>query len=163
MTKAVATLSNLKITPRKVGLVVGLIKGQPVNEALAQLDMMPWRGAPAVAKLLKSAVANARNKNMNADKLFVESVTVNPGPMLKRYLPRAMGRATPIHKKMSHITLVLGERESAFVKYTIYEKPKKAKHEKKVKEKKPKFQEEKVASQEARPGFFQKLFRRKAV
>jgi len=163
MTKVTAKLNNLRVAPRKVRLVSGVIKGQSVNEALAQLQVMPWRSAPAVAKLLKSAVANAKNKSMNIEKLFIESISVDQGPMLKRYLPRAMGRATPIHKKMSHVTVVLGERDSVAQKYTIYEAPKKVKREKKVKEPKPKFQEKKAVGKEARPGFFQKLFNRKAI
>src|SRR3989344_545715 len=163
MTKVTAKLNNLRVAPRKVRLVSGVIKGQSVNEALAQLQVMPWRSAPAVAKLLKSAVANAKNKSMNIEKLFIESINVDQGPMLKRYLPRAMGRATPIHKKMSHVTVVLGERDSVTQKYTIYEAPKKVKHEKKVKEPKQKFQEKKAVGKEARPGFFQKLFNSKAI
>lgn len=164
MTKATAKLNNLRVAPRKVRLVSNIIRGQTVNEALAQLQVMPWRSAPAISKLVKSAVANARSKNMNMDTLVIESIAVDQGPMLKRYLPRAMGRATPIHKKMSHVTLVLGERESAKPKYTIYEAPKKVKREKKVKkEERPKFQEEKVVGKAAKPGFFQKLFRRKAI
>jgi large subunit ribosomal protein L22 len=163
MTKAVAKLNNLRIAPRKVRLVANIIKKQPVNEALAQLQVMPWRSAPVIYKLLKSAVANAKNKNMKVEKLVVESITVDQGPMLKRYLPRAMGRATPIHKKMSHLTLILGEQESLQPKYTIYEATKKIKQAKIRKESKNKFKEEKVVGKETKPGFFQKLFRRKAI
>jgi len=163
MTKATAKLSNLKVAPRKVRLVSNVIKGRAVNEALAELQMIPSRSAPDILKLLKSAVANARGRNMNVDKLVIESITVDQGPMLKRYLPRAMGRATPIHKKMSHVTLTLGERESVKPKYTIYEAPKKIKSGKKVKEEKPKFHEEKVVGKVVKPGFFQKLFRRKTI
>lgn len=161
--KAIAKLNNLKIAPRKVRLVSGLMKGRSVNEALAQLQVMPWRSAPALTKLLKSVMVNAKNKSMNAEKLFIESVSVDQGPMLKRHLPRAMGRATPIHKKMSHVTIVLGERDSSPQKYTIYEAPKKIKRDKKIKESKPKFQNAKETTKEERSGFLQKLFRRKAI
>ena len=163
MTKVVAKLNNLKIAPRKVRLVSGVIRGQSVNVALARLQMMPWRSAPAVAKLVKSAVANARSKNMNVEKLVIESIAVDQGPMLKRYLPRAMGRATPIHKKMSHVTVVLGERDSVISEYSIYEAPKK-KRDKKVKEvNKQKFKDEKIVGKEVKSGFFQKLFSRKTI
>ncbi len=164
MNKAIAKLNNLKIAPRKVRLVSNLIKGQSVNVGLTQLQMMPWRSAPEVAKLVKSAVANARSKNMNVEKLIIESITVDEGPMLKRFLPRAMGRATPIHKKMSHLTVILDEKEGIKPKYTIHESPKKTKRVKKERDiDKQKFQKEKVANKEARPGFFQKLFNRKAI
>jgi len=163
MNKAIAQLNNLRVAPRKVRLVSGVLRGRSVNEALAQLDIMPWRSAPAITKLLKSAVANAKNKNMNTDKLFIESISVDEGPMLKRYLPRAMGRATPIHKKMSHVKVVLGEKETIVPKYVIHEKPK-VKKEKKVKETdKPKFQEEKMVGREVKPGIFQRIFRRKSI
>ncbi|MBI1838686.1 MAG: 50S ribosomal protein L22 [Candidatus Colwellbacteria bacterium] len=89
MNKAKAELKNLRIAPRKVRRVSDVLRGALVNEAFAQLQMMTWRAAPPVYKLLKSAVANAKNKNMDLNKLFIESIMVNQGPMLKRHLPRA--------------------------------------------------------------------------
>ena len=163
MNKATAKLNNLRVTPRKVRLVSGVLRGRSVNDALAQLQMMSWRSAPALTKLLKSAASNAKNKNMSVDRLFIESITVDQGPMLKRFLPRAMGRATPIHKKMSHVKIVLGERETAEPRYFIHEKLR-VKKEKKLKEPdKSKFREEKVVGREVKPGIFKRLFGRKAI
>lgn len=73
--------------------------------------MLAKKGAPVLKKLLQSAVANAKNGGMDETKLFVKELFVNEGPTLKRSLPRAHGRATPIRKRMSHVTLVLGEKE----------------------------------------------------
>jgi large subunit ribosomal protein L22 len=107
-----ARLRYLRIAPRKVRLVVDLIRGRAVEEALNILTFSEKRAAEPVAKLLKSAVANADNKgDVNLDKLFVKTVHVDEGPTWRRWLPRAMGRATRIRKRTSHVTLILGERE----------------------------------------------------
>ena len=106
--KQIAKLNYLHIAPRKVRLVANALRGLSVNEAEAQLLFRPQRSSEPLLKLLRSAVANAKNsQKLNADKLVIEAIQVNQGPMLKRFMPRAMGRATPIHKKMSHVILVL--------------------------------------------------------
>jgi len=107
-----AKLRHLRISPRKVRLVVDLIRGMDATEAEKQLKFLPQRAARPVLKLLNSAVANALN-NFKAIKenLFITKIAVDPGPTLKRWLPRAMGRATPIMKRTSHITIVLESKE----------------------------------------------------
>jgi large subunit ribosomal protein L22 len=111
-TQYTAKLSFLRQAPRKVRSVGDLIKGLPVNEAEAQLLAQTRRPSKALLKLLRSAVANAKNnKQADLQHLFVESVRVDGGPMLKRMLPRARGSASPIQKKMSHVTIVLGVNE----------------------------------------------------
>ncbi|MCX6103880.1 MAG: 50S ribosomal protein L22 [Bdellovibrionales bacterium] len=105
-----ATLRYARITPRKMRLVGDLCKGLPVDKAHYQLDFCQKRGGKFLAVLLDSAIANAREKGgIDLDNLYVKQVTVNDGPILKRFMPRAMGRATKIQKKMSHITVVLDE------------------------------------------------------
>ncbi len=127
MEKQTAQLNYLKIAPRKVRSVGDLIKGLTVNEAEAQLLVQRRRPAKSLLKLLRSAVANAKNnKRLNVDHLFIESIRVDKGPMLKRSLPRARGSASPIHKVMSHVTLVLGVNENLKPRFTIVV-PKKAK------------------------------------
>lgn len=101
-------LKYLRIAPRKVRLVANLIKGLSVIEAENQLKFLAKRPAIPLLKLLKSAVANAgRNFNINKEDLHILRISVDGGPMLKRWLPRAMGRATPIQKKTSHVILIL--------------------------------------------------------
>jgi large subunit ribosomal protein L22 len=115
------------MAPRKVRSVGDLIKGLPVNEAEAQLLVQTRRPSKTLLKLLRSAVANAKNnKQVDPQHLFVQSVRVDGGPMLKRMLPRARGSASPIQKKMSHVTLVLGVNESLKSRFTIVP-PKKTK------------------------------------
>ena len=110
MRKASSTLRYLKIAPRKVRSVSNIIKGLPVDEAEAQLLVQPRRASKPLLKLLRSAIANAKNKESDSGLGWkVGSIRVDQGPMLKRYLPRARGMATPIQKKMSHVTLVLVE------------------------------------------------------
>lgn len=110
--KATATLRYAMISPRKVRIVIDLIRNKPVKEALNILKFIPKRGARFVEKLLKSAIANAENNhNMNVDKLYIAEIYANGGPMLKRIRPRAQGRAFLIRKRTSHITVVLKERE----------------------------------------------------
>lgn len=106
-----ASLRHLRMSPRKVRLVVDLIRGRAVEEALNVLNFSPKAAARPVGKLLKSAVANADNRGgYDLDKLVVEKAWVDEGSTWRRWLPRAQGRATRIHKRTSHVTIVLGER-----------------------------------------------------
>jgi large subunit ribosomal protein L22 len=114
-----AKLNYLRIAPRKTRSVADLIRGLSVNEAEAQLMVQRRRPAKAILKLLRSAVSNAKNNKLNADHLFVKEIRVDGGPMLKRYLPRARGSASPIQKKMSHVTIVLGTNVKLQPKYKI--------------------------------------------
>lgn len=105
-----AHLRFARITPRKMRLVADLCKGMPVDKAHYQLGFCQKRGGKMLASLLTSAIAIAREKGgIDMDNLFVKRVLVSDGPMLKRFIPRAMGRATKVRKKMSHITVVLDE------------------------------------------------------
>jgi large subunit ribosomal protein L22 len=108
---ASATLRHVRISPQKVRLVLGLIRGKEVDRALDILRFAPKKGAEIVSKLLKSAVSNAREKgSVDVDELLVSACWADPGRTMKRYMPRARGMATPILKRSSHITLVLGAR-----------------------------------------------------
>ena len=110
--EAKAYLRNARISPRKVQIVLDLIRNKPVDVALATLDLTPKAASPLLEKLLRSAVANAENNfNMDASKLYVSECFVCPGPILKRIMPRAQGRAFRIYKRTSHITVVLKEEE----------------------------------------------------
>lgn len=121
-----AKLNYLRIAPRKTRSVADLIRGLSVNDAEAQLLVQRRRPAKAILKLLRSAVSNAKNNKLNPDHLFVREIRVDGGPMLKRYLPRARGSASPLQKKMSHVTIVLGVNDKLKPKYTIVP-PKKTK------------------------------------
>jgi large subunit ribosomal protein L22 len=115
-----AKLSYLRMAPRKVRSVGDLIKGLPVNEAEAQLLVQTRRPSKPLLKLLRSAVANAKNNGLSdLGHLYVVNVRVDGGPMLKRMLPRARGSASPIQKKMSHVLLVLGVNEKLKSRFTI--------------------------------------------
>jgi large subunit ribosomal protein L22 len=106
-----ASLNYLRMSPQKVRLVVDLIRGRAVEEALNILTFSPKAAARPLGKLLKSAVANADQKGgFDLDKLVVKTATVDEGPTWRRWLPRAQGRATRIRKRTSHVTIVLGER-----------------------------------------------------
>ena len=112
-----AKLNHLRISPRKVRLVTNLIKGLSVKQAEIQLKFLTKRSAIPVLKLLNSAVANAKdNGNSSKDNLFVINTKVDVGPTLKRWRPRAMGRASAIMKRTSHITLTLSQKEQSIVK-----------------------------------------------
>ena len=101
-----------RIAPRKVKLVLDLIRNKPADEAMAILKFTPKAACEPVAKLLKSAMANAENNfDMDVSRLYVAECTVSQGPTLKRIRPRAHGRAYRINKKTSHINLVLKEME----------------------------------------------------
>ncbi|CAJ1004486.1 MULTISPECIES: 50S ribosomal protein L22 [Bacillales] len=109
--EAKAVARYIRIAPRKVRLVVDLIRGKQVGEALAILKHTPKAASPVVEKLLKSAIANAEhNYEMDPNNLVVGKIFVDQGPTLKRFRPRAQGRATRINKRTSHITVVLNEK-----------------------------------------------------
>lgn len=103
-----ATLSNLRISPRKVRLVAGLMKGKKVPEALAQLSFLAKRSAAPVAKLINSAVANSGVSDK--DNLVIKNITVDEGVVLKRMMPRAHGRGARINKRNSHLTVELAKK-----------------------------------------------------
>ena len=107
-----ATAKTLRIPPRKARIVIDLIRGKDVAEAAAILKFTPNAAADAIAKVLKSAVANAVNNNdMDEEKLYVKACYANEGVTLKRFMPRAKGSASAIHKRTSHITVVVDERD----------------------------------------------------
>ncbi len=120
-----AKLKHLRISPRKVRLVTDLVRGLSVEEAEKQLKFLTKRSAEPILKLLNSAVANAQNVyNLAKNDLEIAKILVDPGPTLKRWIPRAMGRATPIMKRTSHITLVLEPKKGVTVeKKKVEEKP----------------------------------------
>ena len=108
-----ATAKYLRGSTRKANLVVAAIKGQPVEEAAALLKFMPQHAAHDVLAVLKSATANAENNhNLSAEDLIVADAQANEGPTIKRWRPRAQGRAFPIHKPMTHITIVVADQEA---------------------------------------------------
>ncbi len=160
-------LNNLRIAPRKVRLVANLIKKSSVFSAQAQLKFQNKKAALPILKLLKSAVASAANNfNLPSENLRVLNIFVDEGPKLKRFRARAFGRAGAIHKKTSHITLILEEEMTSGFK----------KAKKKISEvvaQKPAFVEvaitpKKEAPREIKPArkfsdFTRKIFRRKAI
>ena len=109
-----ATAKYLKGSTRRARLVTEAIKGKRVEEAAALLQFMPQAAARDVALVLKSATANAENNhNLSAEDLYVADAQANMGPgVIKRWQPRAQGRAFPIHKPMTHITIVVEDREA---------------------------------------------------
>ena len=109
--EAIAKLKYASISARKVKIVIDLIRGKQVDEALAILKFTPKAASPIVEKLLKSAIANAENNNgLKRDNLFVKEVYANQGPTAKRVRPAPQGRAYRVRKRTSHITIVLDER-----------------------------------------------------
>ncbi len=107
-TKAVA--KYIRISPQKARLIADVVRGMDVDSALITLKFMPKKGARILRKVIESAVANAiQTETIDADTLYVKSILIDGGPMLKRMRPRAMGRATRILKRTSHITVVVDE------------------------------------------------------
>ena len=177
------SLRYLRIAPRKVRLVADLIKNISVNQALGQLSLHPRRSAEPILKLLKSAIESANNKKMDIDKLIIKEIRVDKGPISKRWMPRAQGRSTPIHKVTSHVILTLAQSDKKLEPRFIIEtkRPKKVKKEKKEvvaenkdrsskihhhpapeKKTEPKEETRKEGKPERR-GFLKRMFRRKSV
>ncbi|MBO8136880.1 MAG: 50S ribosomal protein L22 [Desulfotomaculum sp.] len=110
--EARAIAKYIRISPRKVRQVVDLIRGKDVNEALGILKYTPKRASEAVAKVINSAAANAEhNYEMDKDNLYIAEARVDQGPTLKRYRPRAYGRADMRRRRTSHITIVVKEKK----------------------------------------------------
>jgi large subunit ribosomal protein L22 len=109
--EVMAKAHYVRVSPRKARLVSELVKGKKVEEALSILAFTKKAFAKTLTKVINSAVANAQhNKQMDVDTLVVKRISVDGGPTLKRHIPRAMGRATMIRKRTSHITVVLDEK-----------------------------------------------------
>ena len=108
-----ATAKYIRSSTRKTRLVTQAIKGKRVEEATALLRFMPQKAAEEVARVLKSATANAENNhNLSAEDLIVADAIADEGPTIKRFKPRAQGRSLPIHKPMTHITIVVADQEA---------------------------------------------------
>ena len=108
---AKAYLRYVRIAPRKVQIVCDLIRGKDAGSAMAILMQTPKAASEPVLKLLKSAAANAENNHqMDPEKLYVSACCANPGPIIKRIMPRAQGRAYRINKRTSHVTIAVSER-----------------------------------------------------
>jgi len=111
--EAKAVAKYVRVSPRKIRQLVAEVKGRKVGHALDLLDYMPRPVAKKVGKLIRSAVSNAVNMEgrLEVDDLYIKELSVGDGPRMKRWVPRARGRATPIIKRTSHITVVVAERE----------------------------------------------------
>lgn len=171
-------MNNLRQAPRKVRAVSDLIRGKNVVAALNQLDAMVKKPAPAISKLLKSAVASAEHTyDMVRDNLYVKSIVVDEGIKLRRYMPKAQGRAGEIQKKTSHISLVLAERVAGLKGGHKHEGEHKHDHAldsgaereehaemDKKDTKRPEIKEELGRkTQSATPGIGRRMFRRKSI
>ena len=111
-----AKLSNYRQTPRKTRLVTDLVKGKTVTEALAALKFMNKRAAAPMAKLIRSAAANAEKQGEDARSLVITNITVDKGIVATRFMPRAFGRAAPVRHRASHVVVTLGKRGSSRAK-----------------------------------------------
>lgn len=157
------------MAPRKVRAIAGIMRGLTVNEAEAQLVLQPRRAAGPLLKLLRSAMAGAKQRGMtNVEDMIIEAIMVDGASMLKRSLPRARGMASPIQRKMSHITLILGDaKKETKRRFTMIVKKKSklpledAKAAKKKQPMKIENADEKV--DEKGPGFFKRTFTRKSI
>ncbi len=109
MNQAVATLHNYRHSPRKVRVVANLLRGKKVEAALSSLLFVDKKATTPLSVLIKSALANAKNLNLDIDNLIVKEITVNAGPIMYRRRPASRGRAHPIRKRTSHVSVVLAE------------------------------------------------------
>ncbi|OXT06182.1 50S ribosomal protein L22 [Thermoanaerobacterium thermosaccharolyticum] len=109
--EAKAVAKYVRISPQKAGLVMNMIRGKDVNEALAILKFTPNKAAGIVEKVLKSAIANAENNfGLDRDNLYVAKAVADQGPIMKRMMPRAMGRSNLMRRRTSHIIVVVNEK-----------------------------------------------------
>jgi len=114
--EARAVVRSVTMSPRKMRIVANMIRGKDVDTALNILKLLPKKSARVIVKLVESAAANAEDKAKgkgDVDALVVKSIQVDNGPIIKRWMPRAMGRANRIQRRTSHITVVLGDEAGA--------------------------------------------------
>jgi len=165
MPKQTAQLNYVHIAPRKMRLLANTLRGLTIGEAEAQLMMSPLRSSDPLLKLLRSAIANAKNnQKLDGEALIVSEIFVNEGPMLKRFLPRAMGRATPIHKKMSHVHITLEDKPGVTSRFVIAPPVKKEGKKPKAKIVQPKTDAVKRDERSTRKsGFMNRFFQRKTI
>lgn len=166
--EVIAKLKYLRIAPRKVRLVADLIRGKKIKEAQMLLDFSQKKATRPLRKLLDSAVANAKNNLKLEEKdLYILKITVDEGPKLKRWRPRARGRATEIQKKSSHITLVLKGKKKKMVKKEVSkakpeEKPEKPEKKLRAKTKIPRLKREKRIKPKLKKKDLKGIFKRQA-
>ncbi|GGC99942.1 50S ribosomal protein L22 [Enterococcus wangshanyuanii] len=111
ITSAKATTKTVRVSPRKSRLVIDLVRGKSVADAISILKFTPNKAAGVIEKVLMSAIANAENNfDLDVENLVVSEAFVNEGPTMKRFRPRAKGSASPINKRTSHITVVVSEK-----------------------------------------------------
>ena len=109
--ETIASAKYIRISPRKVRLIMDEIRGRKVEDALNMLSFSPQKGGRIIKKLINSAVANAQqNSGTDVDKLYIHRIYADEGPTLKRFSPRAQGRATRILKRTCHLTVILNEK-----------------------------------------------------
>lgn len=107
-----AAAKYVRISPRKIRLIINQVRGKKVGDALNVLSFAPQKGARILKKLVNSAVANAEeNSGVDVDSLYIKRIYADEGPTLKRWRPRARGRATRIRKRVSHLTVILDEKQ----------------------------------------------------
>ncbi len=112
--EARAHVRTILMSPRKMRAVANMVRGEPVEQAMMTLQMMPKKAARIINKALVSAAANAEDKSggdVNADKLFIKTITIDGGPIRKSWMPRARGTANRINHRTSHLTVVLSDEE----------------------------------------------------
>lgn len=112
--EAKAYVRNISMSPRKMRVVANLVRGKNVDEALSELNFMPKKAAGIIAKALSSAAANAEDKSggtADIDNLTIKTIMVDGGPIVKRFMPRAMGRANRINHRTAHLTIVVSDEE----------------------------------------------------
>jgi len=171
MAQVTAKLNSLRIAPRKVRAVANLLRGKDVSTALAQLEHYIKKSSKPLKKLLDSAIANAENNfNMVKDNLYVKELMVNEGVKLKRFRAKGFGRAAPLQKKTSHITITLDERTPGLRREKTTVKSKKEATEEKIKSeshvhegKKPEIKREIGSKGNMLGNLGKKLFQRKAI
>lgn len=168
-----ASLKHLHIAPRKVRLVTNLIRGMEVKQALLELSTLPKRSSLPILKLLKSAIQNAKhNFQLDERVLYIKEIRVDGGPVFKRFMPRAFGRAATIRKRTSHVNVILETKDGI----TSAVNKKNIKDELVVREagaedlkedftpqNKKETRSQSNAKPSSKPGFAKKMFRRKAI
>ncbi|PIT93179.1 MAG: 50S ribosomal protein L22 [Candidatus Harrisonbacteria bacterium CG10_big_fil_rev_8_21_14_0_10_38_8] len=162
-----AQLKYLDVAPRKVRLVANTLRGMSVNEAQARLMLRPQRSTQGLLKLLRSAIANVKDKGqMDISSLVISEIYVDEGPILKRIMPRAQGRATPIHKVLSHVSITLTPGSVVSNRFEIIPKKKDKKVAKQSKKTIKQVSKEDVGKEKAKPqksSAITKLFNRKSI